>query len=91
MMSEAADVAESLGLRIRVSIDQRIDGASKVGDHKTSMLQDVIAGRSLELDALVGAFVELGQLAGVALPATEALLAVLSLRECLRDQRSAEE
>ena len=45
MMGEAAEVAEKLGLRLRISIEQRIEGAEQVGDHKTSMLQDVEAGR----------------------------------------------
>jgi 2-dehydropantoate 2-reductase len=79
MMEEAATVAEKLGLRLRLSIEQRIDGAEKVGDHKTSMLQDVIAGRPLEIDPLVGSFVELGQLTQTAMPVTETVYALVSL------------
>ncbi|MBO0713554.1 MAG: 2-dehydropantoate 2-reductase [Acidimicrobiales bacterium] len=88
MMSEAAEIAEALGLHLRVSIEQRIEGAGKVGDHKTSMLQDVEAGNSLEIDALVGAFVELGALVEVPMPATETVLALVSLLDSLRDRRT---
>jgi 2-dehydropantoate 2-reductase len=84
MMSEAADIAEALDLRVRVSIEQRIEGAAKIGDHKTSMLQDVEAGNALEIDALVGAFVELGSLVKVPMPATETVLALVSLLDSLR-------
>jgi len=79
MMQEAADVAAALGLRLRVSIEQRIDGAEQVGEHKTSMLQDAEAGRPLEIDPLVGAFVELGRLTEIPTPATEIVYALVSL------------
>ena len=62
MMAEAQAIAEKLGIRFRVPIERRIAGAEKVGHHKTSMLQDVEAGRATELDALLGAVVELGRL-----------------------------
>ena len=51
-----------------VGIDERIDMAAKVGAHRTSMLQDVDAGRPTELDALLGAVIELAQIAGMAVP-----------------------
>ena len=70
MMREAGAVAERLGLRLRISVEQRIEGAEKVGAHKTSMLQDVEAGRPLEIAPLVGAFVELGRLTETPMPAT---------------------
>jgi 2-dehydropantoate 2-reductase len=73
MMREAQAVAEKFGITFRVTLDKRIEGAAKVGKHKTSMLQDVEAGRSLELDALVGSVVELGQLAGVPTPTIAAI------------------
>lgn len=73
MMREAQAVAEKLGITFRVSLEKRIEGAAKVGKHKTSMLQDVEAGRALELDALVGSVVELGQLAGVPTPTIAAI------------------
>jgi 2-dehydropantoate 2-reductase len=79
MMAEASVVADKLGLHLRLSIDQRIEGAEKVGDHKTSMLQDVEAGRVLEIDALVGSFVELGRLTQTPMPATETVHALVSL------------
>jgi 2-dehydropantoate 2-reductase len=87
MMSEAAVIAESLGLRLRLSVEQRIEGAERVGDHKTSMLQDAEAGRPLELEALVGSFVELGRLTGTPTPAIEAVYFLVSLL----DQRIREQ
>lgn len=79
MMREAAEVAEKLGLRLRVSIEQRIAGAEQVGAHKTSMLQDVEARRPLEVAPLIGAFVELGQLTNTPMPATETIHSLVSL------------
>jgi 2-dehydropantoate 2-reductase len=61
IMEEAEAVASHLGLELPVSIEQRVAGAEKVGEHKTSMLQDLEAGRPLELEAIVGAVVELGE------------------------------
>ncbi|HVN46875.1 MAG TPA: 2-dehydropantoate 2-reductase [Steroidobacteraceae bacterium] len=68
MMGEAQAIAEKLGIRFRVSIERRIAGAEKVGHHRTSMLQDVEAGRAPELDALLGSVVELGRLTQTATP-----------------------
>jgi 2-dehydropantoate 2-reductase len=65
MMEESLAVARHLGVEVQVSIDKRIDGARRVGNHKTSTLQDVEAGRPLEVDCLIGAVVELGDLLGV--------------------------
>jgi len=79
MMSEAQTVAESLGVRFKISLDQRIAGAEAVGAHKTSMLQDVEAGRALELDALVGAVVELGRITGTPTPTVQAIYAATRL------------
>jgi 2-dehydropantoate 2-reductase len=79
VMQEAADIAEKLGLRLRISIEQRIEGAAEVGEHKTSMLQDVEAGRELEIEPLVGSFVELGQLTDTPVPTTKVLYALTSL------------
>ena len=62
MMTEAQAVAEKLGIRFRVPLERRIAGAEKVGHHKTSMLQDVEAGKAPELEALLGSVVELAQL-----------------------------
>jgi 2-dehydropantoate 2-reductase len=79
MMREAQAVAEKLGITFRVSLEKRIEGAGKVGKHKTSMLQDVEAGRPLEIDALVGSVVELGQLTGVPTPTITAIYRAVRL------------
>jgi 2-dehydropantoate 2-reductase len=68
MMAEAQAVAEKLGVRFKIGLEQRIAGAEAVGAHKTSMLQDVQAGRALELAALVGAVVELAQVTATPVP-----------------------
>ena len=70
IMTEATAVAAKANVEIPISIDQRMAGAAKVGAHKTSMLQDYEAGRPIELDAIVGAVVELGDRLGVPVPAT---------------------
>jgi 2-dehydropantoate 2-reductase len=79
MMTEAQRVGEALGVTFRVSLEQRIAGAEAVGEHKTSMLQDVEAGRALELEALVGAVIELGRLTGVPTPSIEAVYVLARL------------
>jgi len=79
MMLEARTVAEKLGVRFKISLEQRIAGAQAVGAHKTSMLQDVEAGRALELDALVGSVVELGRITGTPTPSIEAIYAATRL------------
>lgn len=79
MMREAEVIANKLGITFRVGIDRRIAGAEKVGAHKTSMLQDVEAGRAIELEALVGAIVELGRLTETPTPHIDAVYACASL------------
>ncbi|MGC2323709.1 MAG: 2-dehydropantoate 2-reductase [Terriglobales bacterium] len=79
IMTETEAVAAKLGFELPVSIDQRIAGAEKVGEHKTSMLQDLEAGRPLELEAVVGAVVELGERLGVPMPHTRAVYACTKL------------
>jgi 2-dehydropantoate 2-reductase len=79
MMREAEAIAQKLGVTFRVGIDKRIAGAEKVGAHKTSMLQDVEAGRAIELEALVGAIVELGRLTETPTPHIDAVYACASL------------
>ena len=79
MMGEAQQIAEKLGITFRHTIDKRIEGAESVGKHKTSMLQDVEAGRSLETEALVGAILELGKLTKTPTPAIEAVYACVKL------------
>ena len=80
-MAETEAVARRLGIEMPITIDQRIAGAEKVGEHKTSMLQDLEAGRPLELDAIVGAVLELGERLGVAMPHTRAVYACAKLLE----------
>ena len=80
MMEEATAVGEALGVKFSVTMDKRIDGAGEVGAHKTSMLQDLERGRPMEIDALLGAVVELGILTGVATPLCGAILALVRER-----------
>jgi 2-dehydropantoate 2-reductase len=68
MMEEAQAVAVALGVKFSVDIDERIGMAEKVGNHRTSMLQDVEAGRATELDSLLGVVIELAQMVGIATP-----------------------
>jgi 2-dehydropantoate 2-reductase len=90
MMREAEAIANKLGIRFRVGIDKRVAGAEKVGAHKTSMLQDVEAGKPLELDALVGAVVELGRLTNTPTPHIDAVYACASLlAKTLVDQKGS--
>jgi 2-dehydropantoate 2-reductase len=79
MMREAQAVGEKLGVEFKISLDKRIAGAEAVGAHKTSMLQDVEAGRALELEALVGSVIELGRITETATPTIEAVHALASL------------
>ncbi|MBS0393305.1 MAG: 2-dehydropantoate 2-reductase [Proteobacteria bacterium] len=79
MMTEAQDVARAFGVTMRVPLEKRIAGAARVGHHKTSMLQDVEAGRALEVDALLGSVVELARLAGIATPHLDAVYALTRL------------
>ncbi|HEY1420721.1 MAG TPA: 2-dehydropantoate 2-reductase [Candidatus Dormibacteraeota bacterium] len=79
LMVEVAAVARSLDVELPVSIDKRMQGAAAVGEHKTSMLQDLEAGKPLEVDALLGAVVELAQEKHVAVPALKTLYALTKL------------
>ncbi len=79
MMAEAQAIAEKLGITFRHTIEKRIAGAESVGAHKTSMLQDVEAGRSLETEALIGAILELGKMTETPAPAIEAVYACVKL------------
>jgi 2-dehydropantoate 2-reductase len=85
IMREAESVAEKLGIELGVSIEQRLAGAEKVGHHKTSMLQDIEAGKPTELEAIVGAVVELGEKLGVDLPNTKSVYQRVKLLESKRD------
>jgi len=80
MMLEAQLVAETLGTRFAVTLEKRIDGAAEVGEHKTSMLQDLERGRPMEIDALLGAVVELGTVTGHPTPTCDIVLALVRQR-----------
>jgi 2-dehydropantoate 2-reductase len=79
MMREAQEIGEKLGVTFPIPIEKRIAGAEAVGAHRTSMLQDVESGRPLELDALLGAVIELGRITGTATPHLDSVHACASL------------
>lgn len=79
MMLEAQAIAHKLGIQFRCTIERRIEGAEKVGAHKTSMLQDLELGRELETEALIGAVVELGRLTNTPIPHIHAVYACVGL------------
>lgn len=79
IMTEVSAVANQRGIEIPISLDQRIAGAAKVGEHKTSMLQDLEAGRPLELEPVVGAVLELGEKLGIEMPHTRTVYACTKL------------
>ena len=86
MMTEAQTIGERLGAGFRVPLERRIAGAEGVGKHKTSMLQDVEAGKPLEIDGMLGVVVELAEITGVDVPTLRALYACASLlNKTLRD------
>ena len=73
-MKEATSIMDKLNVPMSISIDQRIEGAAKVGSHKTSMLQDYEKGKELELDALVVAVKEIADLLGIKTPTIDRIL-----------------
>lgn len=84
IMQEAVALADKLGLLLPVTIEQRIEGAAKIGEHKTSMLQDLEAGRPLELEAITGAVLEIGEKLGMPMPHTRTVYACTKLLEEVR-------
>lgn len=84
VMEEADAVAEGLGVRLPLTIDQRMEGAKKVGAHKTSMLQDLEAGRPMELESVVGVVIELGEKLGLPMPHTKTLYTCARLLDQVR-------
>jgi len=80
VMIEAQRVGEALGIKFPIDVERRIDGAQAVGAHKTSMLQDLEAGRPMEIDALVTAVGEMGRLVGVETPTLDLVLALVRQR-----------
>lgn len=89
MMVEAQAIAESLGVKFPVNVDRRIDGGAAVGAHRTSMLQDLEAGRPMEIDALVGSVQELGRLTRTPTPTIDTVLALIRLRAATADAERA--
>jgi 2-dehydropantoate 2-reductase len=87
MMREAQSVGEALGIRFRIPIEKRIAGGEAVGKHKTSMLQDIEAGRAVEADALIGSVIELGRIVNVPTPHLDTAYALVKLlSKTLSDQ-----
>lgn len=80
MMEETLAIGEAMGVRVRLDIERRIDGAAAVGTHRTSMLQDLEKGRAMEIDALVTSVQELGRLVGVPTPTIDVVLALVRQR-----------
>ncbi len=80
MMLEAQEIAEKLGVKFPIDVDRRIQGGADVGAHRTSMLQDLDAGRPMEIDALVGSVQELGRVTETATPTIDAVLGLIKLR-----------
>ncbi len=80
MMIEGRDIADRLGIRFRVDVDRRIEGARKVGAHKTSMLQDLERGRPMEILPLVTVVQELGRKVGVPTPTIDVVHALIAQR-----------
>ena len=81
MMAEAQRVGEKLGVQFKIGIDKRIAGAQAVGAHKTSMLQDIEAGKALELEALLGSVIELAQVVQEDTPVLRAVYAMTRMLE----------
>lgn len=80
MMLEAQAIAEKLGVKFPIDVERRIDGGAAVGAHRTSMLQDLLAGRPMEIDALVASVQELGRLTETPTPTIDTVLALVGLR-----------
>ena len=79
VMREAQAIGGKIGIPIAQTPDERHAVTRKLGAMKTSMLQDVEAGKGIELDALVAAVAEIGQKVNVATPYTDALLGLTRL------------
>jgi 2-dehydropantoate 2-reductase len=86
IMTEVDSVARKLGIDMGISVEQRLEGAEKVGQHKTSMLQDIEAGKPTELEAIVGAIIELGDKLAIDLPNTKSVYACVKLLEGARKE-----
>ncbi|MFQ6777333.1 2-dehydropantoate 2-reductase [Cereibacter sphaeroides] len=85
MMLEAQAIAERLGVTFPIDVERRIDGGAAVGAHRTSMLQDLEAGRPMEIEALVGSVAELGRIVNLPTPTIDTVLALVRLRAKVAD------
>ena len=90
LLLESAAVAAALGIELPVTIKRRLEAGIAVGDHKTSMLQDLEAGKRLEIDCMTGALVELADRLGIDIPRTQTIHACASLMDALRRPRIVE-
>jgi 2-dehydropantoate 2-reductase len=90
MMTEAQTVANKLGVTFRVPLEKRISGAERVGHHKTSMLQDIEAGRTIEIEALLGSVVELARLTDTSTPHIDTVFALTKLLAKTLDENRAQ-
>ena len=79
-MKESKSIGEKLGVKFPISIEKRIAGAAAVGEHKTSMLQDLERGRPMEIDSIVSAVQELGEVVGIKTPTIDCVLSLLKQR-----------
>jgi 2-dehydropantoate 2-reductase len=84
MFEESAAVATALGITFPVSLERRLEAGIAVGEHKTSMLQDLEAGKRLEIDCMTGAVIELADCLGIPAPHTRAVYACVKLLDALR-------
>jgi 2-dehydropantoate 2-reductase len=80
MMVEAQAVAEALGVKMSVEVDTRIKWAADVGAHKTSMLQDLERGRTMEVDSMVTAVSEIADKLAIETPTIDTVLGLLIQR-----------
>lgn len=85
MMTEAKEIGEALGIRFRIDLEKRLDGTASVGAHRTSMLQDLQAGRAMEIDAIIAAVQEMGRLVDVATPTIDVVLALVRQRAAVAE------
>jgi 2-dehydropantoate 2-reductase len=89
MMLEVEDVARAVGITMRVPLKRRLDGAAEVGKHKTSTLQDVEAGRPMEIDSIMGAVIEIARLTNTSTPHVDAIYGTVSMLAQVLDKNSA--
>jgi len=80
IMEEVQTVGEALGVEFTSTIESRLEGTRRVAGHKTSILQDLEAGRPMEVDGITGAVVELGRLVGVETPMIDLIYALMRQR-----------